>query len=45
VRDSWDAEEPNNSGSDGLWFHGSDGAHQFVSVRLDRGWVKSSVGG
>jgi len=30
---------------DGLWFHVSDGAHQFVSVRLDRGWVKSSVGG
>jgi hypothetical protein len=30
---------------DGLWFEGSDGTHQFRSVRLSKEWVKQELGG
>ena len=28
---------------DGLWFEGTDGAHQFVSVKLGQSWVKAQL--
>jgi len=30
---------------DELWFEGSDGTHQFRSVRLSKEWVKQELGG
>jgi hypothetical protein len=30
---------------DGLWFEGSDGTHQFRSVRLGKEWVKQELDG